>query len=71
MSGTALFLKILIPFALAAVLIVLILGVVNMARNTADASKWSNRLMRMRVLLQAVAVALIVAFIWANSRGGA
>jgi hypothetical protein len=57
---------ILIPIALAAVLIVLGMGVFNLARGGENAGRRSNILMRWRVGLQAVAVLILVAaFVWA------
>ena len=44
----------------AAVFIVLVLGVLAMARGDNFNKNWSQKLMRMRVLFQAVAVLLIV-----------
>ena len=43
-----------------AVFIVLALGVLAMARGDAFNKNWSQKLMRMRVLLQAIAILLIV-----------
>jgi hypothetical protein len=57
---------ILIPIALAAVLIVLGMGVFNLARGGENTSRRSNILMRWRVGLQAMAVLILVAaFVWA------
>ena len=44
----------------AAVFIVLVLGVLAMARGDNFNKNWSQKLMRMRVLFQAIAVLLIV-----------
>jgi hypothetical protein len=46
--------------ALAAVAIVLVLGIVNLTRQDANQASRSNKLMRMRVIFQAVAIAVIV-----------
>ena len=54
----------LVPIAIGAVAIVLILGLVNMMRG--GSPNTSQRLMRLRVLLQAVAVAILVAAFWWN-----
>jgi|TARA_Y100000389_G_scaffold126533_1_gene123885 hypothetical protein len=43
-----------------AVFIVLVLGVLAMARGDSFNKNWSQKLMRMRVLFQAIAVLLIV-----------
>lgn len=57
--------KILVPIALAAVVIVLLLGLANMMRG--GSPNVSQRLMRLRVLLQFVAiiVILVVAYLTA------
>ena len=51
---------ILVPLALAAVAITLCIGVYSMFRGGEFAMKWSNKLMRLRVALQAVAILIIV-----------
>ncbi len=53
---------ILIPIALAATLGILILGIVSMLRGGSFNAKYSNKLMRMRVIAQLVAILLIGAF---------
>jgi hypothetical protein len=52
----------LVPFAVIAVAIVLVLGLVNMLRG-GSASR-SQHLMRLRVLLQFVAIIVIMGVIW-------
>jgi len=54
------FLYFLIPLAMAAVLIILIAGVVTMAKGGETSRKYSNKLMQARVLAQFVVVILIV-----------
>jgi hypothetical protein len=56
----------LVPFAVGAVAIVLVFGLVNMMRG--GSPNLSQRLMRMRVLLQFLAVVIIMAAIWAMGR---
>lgn len=46
--------------ALAGVLVILALGLINLVRNDPNQPSRSNQLMRMRVAVQAVAVALLV-----------
>jgi hypothetical protein len=46
--------------ALAAVAVVLIIGIANLARRDGDQVSRSNKLMRMRVIFQAIAIALLV-----------
>jgi len=52
----------LVPIAIAAVGIVLLLGLVNMMRG--GSPNRSQKLMRLRVLLQFVAIIVIMATIW-------
>ena len=60
----------LIPAALAVVGIVLLFGLIALFRGGEFGRSWSNKLMRMRVLAQAVAVAvLMVAMWWRGSHG--
>ncbi len=47
--------------ALAGVFVILVLGLVNLVRNDANRASRSNQLMRMRVIVQFVAVMLLVA----------
>jgi Hypoxia induced protein conserved region len=56
----------LVPAAVIAVAIVLLLGLVNMMRG--GSPNRSQRLMRLRVLLQFVAIIVIMATIWAMGR---
>ena len=56
----------LVPIAIVAVAIVLVLGLVNMMRG--GSPNTSQRLMRMRVLLQFVAIVVIMATIWIMGR---
>ena len=53
-----------IAVALAAVLVVLVIGVVGMLRGGAFNRRYGNGLMRLRVILQGVAVALIVIYVF-------
>ena len=54
----------LIFFALGAVAIVLALGIYSLFRGGDFGRSWSNKLMRLRVVTQAVAVAILVAALW-------
>ena len=56
----------LVPAAVVAVAIVLLLGLVNMMRG--GSPNRSQKLMRLRVLLQFVAIIVIMATIWAMGR---
>ncbi len=55
-----------VPAAIVAVAIVLVLGLVNMMRG--GSPNRSQQLMRLRVLLQFVAIIVIMATIWAMGR---
>jgi nitrogen fixation-related uncharacterized protein len=60
--------NVLIPVALAAVFITLCVGVYSLLRGGEFGRSYSNKLMRLRVLLQAIAVAiLLVAFWWSGA----
>lgn len=56
----------LIPIALAAVAIVLVLGLINLMRG--GSPNRSQKLMQMRVLLQFVAVAIMMLALYFSSR---
>jgi heme/copper-type cytochrome/quinol oxidase subunit 4 len=56
----------LVPFAIAAVAIVLVLGLYNMMRGGSPST--SQTLMRMRVLLQFVALVIIMGALWVMGR---
>ncbi len=45
---------------LAAIVVVLIIGIANLARRDAKQASRSNQLMRLRVILQAAAIGLLV-----------
>ena len=55
-----------VPAAIIAVAIVLVLGLINMMRG--GSPNTSQKLMRMRVLLQFVAIIVIMATIWLMGR---
>jgi hypothetical protein len=57
---------ILIPIAVAAVAVVLLLGLVNMMRG--GSPNRSQKLMRLRVLLQFVAIIITMLTVWAMGR---
>jgi Hypoxia induced protein conserved region len=56
----------LVPIAIIAVAIVLVLGLINMMRG--GSPNRSQKLMRLRVLLQFVAIIVIMVTIWAMGR---
>ncbi len=56
----------LVPIAIAAVAIILVLGLVNMMRG--GSPNRSQKLMRLRVLFQFIAIIVIMATIWMMGR---
>ncbi len=58
--------SILLPIAVAAVAIVLLLGLINMMRG--GSPNRSQKLMRLRVLLQFIAIVITMLAVWAMSR---
>ena len=55
-----------VPVAIGAVAVVLLLGLVNMMRG--GSGNTSQKLMRLRVLLQFVAIIVIMATLWVMSK---
>ena len=51
------------------VLIVLMLGIGSFAKGGQFGKKYSNKLMRVRIILQAIAVVLIIAFVFFEKKG--
>jgi len=58
----------LIPVALAAVVVVLALGIYTLFRGGDFGRSYSNKLMRLRVVAQAIAVAVLVGAFWWRTR---
>jgi Hypoxia induced protein conserved region len=58
--------KIILPIAVAAVALVLLLGLINMMRG--GSANLSQRLMRLRVALQFVAIVITMLAVWAMGR---
>ncbi|MFO1017391.1 MAG: twin transmembrane helix small protein [Hyphomonadaceae bacterium] len=54
----------LIPVALIAVFLVLCFGIYTLFRGGDFGRSWSNKAMRMRVLVQFVAILILVAAMW-------
>jgi hypothetical protein len=63
-------LDILVLVALGAVSVVLALGIYALFRGGDFGRSWSNKLMRLRVLTQAIAVAVLVGVVWWRGQGG-
>jgi hypothetical protein len=62
-------LSILLAIALAAVVLVLIFGLIAMARGGEFNRKYGNKLMRARVALQGLAIVLFLLFVLVASNG--
>ncbi len=58
----------LIPAALLAVTAVLFLGIYALFRGGDFGRSYSNKLMRLRVLMQAIAIAVLVGAVWWRTR---
>ena len=56
--------QILLPLSLAAVFITLCVGIYALFRGGEFGRSWSNKLMRLRVLLQFTAILVLVAAYW-------
>jgi hypothetical protein len=60
--------KILVGVAVAVVFVVLCLGLYTLFKGGDTARTWSNKLMRIRVLAQAVAIVVIMAALYFSQR---
>ncbi|HEY1632389.1 MAG TPA: twin transmembrane helix small protein [Rhizomicrobium sp.] len=60
--------KLFVIIALIVVAAIFLAGMVTMWIGGETSNKWSNRLMRYRVLAQGVAIAIILVVLWASSR---
>lgn len=60
----------LIPISLAAVTITLFIGLYALFRGGDFGRSYSNKLMRLRVVMQAIAVAILVLAVWWRSKFG-
>ena len=63
-------LDIVIYIALAAVAVTLAFGIYSLYRGGDFARSYSNKLMRLRVLMQFIAVVILVAVFWWRTRAG-
>jgi hypothetical protein len=61
----------LIPLGLAVTAVILGVGIYSLAKGGTFAKENSNKLMRMRVMAQAVTIALMMLFLWLVGKGGA
>ena len=60
----------LVVLAVLIVLGILVLGVGSFGRGGEFHKRNANRIMRWRIIMQAVAVALILLYVWLRNRGG-
>ncbi len=65
MSGFVFF---LIPIVMLGVLVILGMGIYSLAKGGTFAKENSNKLMRMRVAAQAVAIVLLMLFVWLSTQ---
>ena len=63
-------LDIVIYIALAAVAVTLAFGIYSLYRGGDFARSYSNKLMRLRVLMQFIAIVILVAVFWWRTRSG-
>ena len=63
-------LAVLLALALGAVIIVLVYGIIAMSLGGEFNQKYGNKLMRWRVAIQALAVVLVLLFVFGASQGG-
>ncbi len=60
----------LIPVVMLGVLVILGMGIYSLAKGGGFAKENSNKLMRLRVVAQAVAIALLMLLVWITSQAG-
>ena len=63
------FVYFLIPIGLLVTAVILGVGIYSLAKGGAFAKENSNKLMRMRVMAQAVTIALMMLFLWLVGKG--
>ena len=61
--------KSLVAVAVGLVAVILCLGLYTLYKGGDVAASWSNRLMRMRVMAQFVAIIIIMLVLWASQSG--
>ncbi|WP_309604230.1 twin transmembrane helix small protein [Phenylobacterium sp.] len=59
----------LIPIALGAVALVLAFGLYSLFRGGDFGRSYSNKLMRLRVVMQALAIAVLMGAVWWRAKG--
>lgn len=60
----------LILLVMLSVVVVLAIGIGRFGQGGIDGARRSNKMMQLRIALQAVAVVLIVLYVWLRSGGG-
>jgi Na+-driven multidrug efflux pump len=60
---------VILLLAMAAVVVVLALGIANFGKSGMEAAKKSNKMMRLRILFQFIAVILIVLYVYLRGQG--
>ncbi len=60
---------VILLLAMAAVVVVLALGIANFGKGGMEAAKKSNKMMRLRILFQFIAVLLIILFVYLRGQG--
>lgn len=60
---------VILLLAMAAVVVVLALGIANFGKGGMEAAKKSNKMMRLRILFQFIAVILIVLYVYLRGQG--
>lgn len=64
------FLFLVLMLAMASVVIVLAIGIGGFAKGGKFNAKYGNKMMRLRLLFQAIAVVLIVLYVFLRGQGG-
>ena len=62
-------LMVVLLLAMAAVVVVLAIGISNFGKGGKAAAMKSNKMMRLRILFQFIAVILIVLYVWLRGQG--
>lgn len=63
-------LMVVLLLAMATVVVVLAIGIGNFGKSGRQAAMKSNKMMRLRILFQFIAVVLIVIYVWLRGQGG-
>jgi ABC-type spermidine/putrescine transport system permease subunit II len=61
------FLNIALAFAVLGVVVALGVGIFSLVRGGQFGRNWSNKMMRLRVVFQAIAIAIILVAFWVGS----